>query len=145
MEVRLGKPKLVDVGEVGVAIGWSMLSPPPGMSASGGEEEEWVEIEVAAELEPRPDRFWLLFWQDEDLHWPAELQEPVLDGETLRFSAAEEKLQEAWDAVKTRVAATNAAYTEHLSEGGRKPDDHSASRLYAELRERAQRRVDELS
>jgi hypothetical protein len=39
MEVRLGKPALVDVGEEGVAIGWSILSPPPGMPASGEEEE----------------------------------------------------------------------------------------------------------
>jgi hypothetical protein len=116
------------------------------MPTSGEEHEEWVEIEVSVELEPRPDRYWLLFWQDEDLSWPERLEEPVLDGETLRFSAPEEELQKAWDAVKLRVAATNEAYAEHRSEGGRRPDDrHGASRLYTELRERAQRRVDELT
>jgi hypothetical protein len=122
MHVRLGKPALVDVDEEAIAIAWETQSPPPGMAPSGAEEDEWVEIEVAAELEPRPDRYWLVFWQEDDLDWPEPFEEPLLDGETLRFTAPEDKLQAAWEAVKRRVAAANDAYAEHLSEGGRKPD-----------------------
>jgi hypothetical protein len=83
VEVKLGKPTLEDVGETGMAMAWSGLPPEPGMEASGEIEEEWVDIVVAVELEPWPDRNWLLFWQEGDLEWPERLGEPMLDGRRL--------------------------------------------------------------
>jgi hypothetical protein len=144
MHVRLGKPALVDVDEEAIAIAWETQSPPPGMAPSGAEDDEWVEIEVAAELEPRPDRYWLVFWQEDDLDWPEPFEEPLLDGETLRFTAPEDKLQAAWEAVKRRVAAANDSLRGAPLRGWSETRC-PASRLYAELRERAQRRVDGLS
>lgn len=56
------------------------------------------------------------------LHWPRGLDEPVLDGRRLIFSAPELELQEAWDAVKARVAATNLAYREQFPPGEQEAD-----------------------
>ena len=57
---------------------------------------------------------------EEDIHWPDRFDEPVLDGRRLIFSAPEDELQQAWDAVKARVAATNLAYREHFRRGSKK-------------------------
>jgi hypothetical protein len=46
------------------------------------------------------------------LGWPEHLEEPLLDGRKLVFRAPAAKLEEAWSAVKTRVEATNRAYSE---------------------------------
>ena len=148
VEVKLGKPTLEDVGETAIGMSWVMPEPPlPGMPATGDHEEEWIEIDVAVELQPWPDRNWLTFWQEEDLHWPRGLDEPVLDGRRLIFSAPEADLQQAWDAVKARVAATNAMYREEfeLPPGEQEADRRGNSNLYAQLRELAQRRIDELT
>ncbi len=95
MEVKLGKPTLEDVGESGMSMAWEMRPElaPPGMEASGEIHEEWVDIEVAIELQPWPDRNWLLFWQEGDLGWPDGFDEPVLDGRRLIFEAPEDELQ----------------------------------------------------
>lgn len=144
MEVKLGKPTLEDVGETGMAMAWSGLPPEPGMEASGEIEEEWVDIVVAVELEPWPDRNWLLFWQEGDLEWPERLGEPMLDGRRLIFEAPEADLQQAWDAVKARVAAANEMYREEFASGEQEADRRGDADMYAQLRERAQQRVDQL-
>jgi hypothetical protein len=67
---------------------------------------------VGVELQPWPDLNWLTFWREEDWGWPEHLEEPLLDGRKLVFGAPTAKLEEAWSAVKTRVEATNRAYSE---------------------------------
>jgi hypothetical protein len=146
VEVKLGKPTLEDVGEAAIGMSWVMPEPPlPGMPATGDHEEEWIEIDVAVELQPWPDRNWLTFWQEEDLHWPRGLDEPVLDGRRLIFSAPELELQQAWDAVKARVAATNLAYREQFPPGEQEADRRGDPEVYTQLRELATQRVDELT
>jgi hypothetical protein len=89
----------------------------PGMPASGEHEEAWIEIDVAVELHPWPNRDWLLFWQEEEFDWPKHFDEPLLDGRRLVFSAPEEDLERAGNAVKARVKATNEAYGEQFPQG----------------------------
>jgi hypothetical protein len=115
------------------------------VTGSGEHQEEWIEIDVAVELHPWPNRDWLLWWQEGDLEWPEGLDEPVLDGRRLIFSAPAHELQEAWEAVKVRVDSANDLYREdqsHLS------DDHEPDPAEQEslnrLRAIAQRRIDEL-
>jgi hypothetical protein len=144
VEVKLGKPMLEDVGETEIRAAWGgQVAPPPGMPASGEYQREWLDIGVYVALEPRPDRSWLLLWQEEEFDSPDGPLEPLIDGGTLYFSAPEEELQAVWEAIKARVAATNALYR-----GECFPDEDEAERhgaLDANLRERAQRRVDELT
>jgi hypothetical protein len=116
---------------------------PEGMAASGEHEEEWVEISVAVELEPWPSHYWFLFWREGDLEWPDGFDEPVLDGRRLIFNAPEGELQGAWDAVKARVTLANELHREQFPRG-EEDADRGDDTLYAALRERAQRRIDEL-
>jgi hypothetical protein len=146
VEVKLGTPTLEDVGETAIAAAWLAPEPlGPGMEASGEHHEEWVDIDVAVELQPWPDRYWLLLWQEEAFDWPTRLEEPLLDGRSLIFSAPEDELQQAWDAVKARVAATNLAYREQFPRGEQEADRCGDPEMYAQLRELATRRVDELT
>jgi hypothetical protein len=146
MEVKLGKPALESVGESGIAVAWSgATAPGRGMPASGEHSEEWIEIDVAVELQPWPDHDWLLFWQEADLEWPERFDEPLLDGRRLIFSAAEDELEDAWEAVKARVESANVMDREH-HEG--RPEGHESDPAEQEslrrLREIAQRRVAKL-
>jgi hypothetical protein len=146
VEVKLGKPTLENVGEAAIGMSWVAPEPlAPGMPASGEHEEEWVDIVVGVELQPWPDRNWLLFSQEGDLEWPDRLDEPALDGRRLIFEAPEADLQQAWDAVKARVAAANEIYREEFPPGEQEADRRGDPEMYAQLRERAQRRVDELT
>ena len=144
MEVKLGKPTLEAVGESGIGAALVEIAP-NGTESSEEYEEEWIDITVAVELQPRPDRDWLVFWQEEDLGWPDHLSPPLLDGETLIFEAREQELEKAWAAVKARVDATNRAYREEraLVPDGYEPDAAEQESL-ARLREAAQRRIDAL-
>ncbi len=110
MEVKLGKPMLKDVGEIAIRAAWGGQAVSTGTPASGEHEEEWIEIEVAVDLQPWPNHNWLLFWQEADLEWPERFDEPVLDGRRLIFSARDDELQDAWDAVKIRVEKANMMY-----------------------------------
>jgi hypothetical protein len=146
VEVKLSKPTLEEVGGTAIGASWVMPEPPlPGMPASGDHEEEWVEISVAVELEPWPDRNWLLFWQEAELDWPKRFDEPVLDGRRLIFEAPEGELQQAWDAVRARVAEANEMYREEFPPGEQEADRRGDSEMYAQLRKAAQQRVDELT
>ena len=144
MEVTLGKPTLEAVGESGIGTALVEIAP-DGTESSEEYEEECVDITVAVELQPRPDRNWLVFWQEEELGWPGHLSPPLLDGETLIFEAREQELEEAWAAVKARVDAANRAYREErgLVPDGYEPDAAEQESL-ARLREAAQRRIDAL-
>lgn len=143
VEVKLGKPRLEDVGKSGIAMAWEGPLGPD-MGDSGEHHEEWVDIIVGVELQPWPDRNWLTFWQEEDLSWPDHLDAPRLDGRKLIFEAPENELEEAWAAVKARVESTNRAYGE-FSTDQHEPDSHPAEReSLARLREAAQRRIDAL-
>jgi hypothetical protein len=146
VEVKLGKPMLEDVGETAIRAAWGGQAPlPPGWPASGELHKEWLDIEVYVELEPRPDRRWLLLWQEEEFDWPDGPEEPLIDGETLHFKASEEELQGAWKAIKARVAATNALHRGEFPPGEDEAERRGDPELYAKLREGAQRRVDELT
>jgi hypothetical protein len=148
VEVKLGKPTLEGVGESGMAIAWEMPSElaPPGMEASGEDAEEWIDIDVAVELQPWPDHSWLLFWQEADLEWPERFGEPVLDGRRLIFSAREDELQDAWEALKARVESANLMYREDRAglPEDYEPDPETQEAL-RRLREVAQRCIDELT
>jgi hypothetical protein len=146
VEVKLGKPMLEDVGETAIRAAWGgQAPPPPGMPASGEYQRDWIDVVVGVELEPWPDHDWLTFWQEEDLDWPERFEEPVLDGRRLIFSARDDELQDAWDAVKIRVEKANMMYR-----GDREdlPEDDDSQLAEQEslrrLREAAQRRIDEL-
>jgi hypothetical protein len=145
MEVRLGKPTLEDVGETMFSA--ARVGPGDGEMSSGEEHEEWVDITVAVELQPWPDRHWLAFWQEMDLEWPEHLEAPTLDGRRLIFEAREQELEEAWAAVKARVEATNRLYREEFDSipQGDEPEMRGAEpEPLARLREAAKRRVDAL-
>ena len=144
MEVKLGKPALDAVSEVGMAAAWVLPEPPgAGMEASGEAEEDWVEISAEVELQPWPDRGWLKLWYGEDSNWPEHLSPPLLDGRMLVFGAPEDELEEAWAAVKARVETTNLLSAESTTE--EESDSESAEfESHARLREAAQRRVSAL-
>jgi hypothetical protein len=113
VEVRLGKPALVGVSEAAMGAAWVLPeSSTPGVPAVGDDEEEWIEIAVEVELEPRPDRTWLSLWYDIANEWPEHLSQPLLDCSVLFFSVAEDELEHAWGAVKQRVGRTNVLYAE---------------------------------
>ena len=145
MEVKLGKPTLEDVGWSAASAALVELGPDGTDESLVDYEEELVDITVAVDLQPRPDRNWLAFWQDEDMSWPDHLDPPLLDGGTLIFEAREQELEEAWAAVKARVEETNRAYREEraLVPDGYEPDA-AAQESLARLREAAQRRIDAL-
>jgi hypothetical protein len=82
---------------------------------------------------------------EETFGWPTRFEEPLLDGRKLTFSAPELELQQAWDAVKARVAATNLAYREQFPPGEQEADRRGDPEVYAQLRELATQRVDELT
>ena len=86
-----------------------------------------------------------MLWQEEAFDWPTRFEEPLLDGRKLVFSAPELELQQAWDAVKARVAATNLAYREQFPPGEQEADRRGDPEMYGQLRELATRRVDELT
>jgi hypothetical protein len=147
VDVKLGKPTLESVSEAGIALAWSSV-PPPGSSepASGEHSEEWIQIDVAVELDPWPNHEWLLYWQEGDLEWPERFDEPLLDGQRLIFGAPEDNLRDAWEPVKARVESANLMYREDhqgLPEGD-EPDPDELESL-RRLREAAQRRIDELN
>jgi hypothetical protein len=148
VEVKLGRPTLEDVFETAASAALVELGPGGTEESSDVYEEEWVDITVAVELQPWPDRDWLLSWQEEDLGWPDHLDPPLLDGRKLIFEAREQELEEAWAAVKTRVDATNRAYREDAFVPFAPTDEHepdaAAQESLARLREAAQRRIDAL-
>jgi hypothetical protein len=146
VEVKLGKPTLEAVGWSGAGQALVEIAPGGWEQSLDAYSEEWIDITVAVELQPRPDRDWLVFWEEEEeLGWPDHLSPPLLDGETLIFGAREQELEEAWAAVKACVDATNRAYREAraLVPDGYEPDA-AAQESLARLREAAQRRIDAL-
>jgi hypothetical protein len=102
-------------------------------------------LTVSAGLEPVPDAEWRKLWERGD--FPNDLDEPHFwRGTRLLFTVAKEDLGRAWDAIKARVEATNAAYTADVVP---RREAEKESRERAERAERdalveAQRLVDEL-
>jgi hypothetical protein len=114
------------------------------MEESDEHQEEWIEIIVGVELQPWPDSTWLTFWREEDLQWPKHLEEPLLDGRKLIFTAPENNLEEAWSAVKARVEGANRLYREEYPPEEKHAPDAEEQEALARLREAAQRRIDAL-
>jgi len=120
-----------------------MSSPDPGLSWD--DEASWVEISAEAELDPPPDWDWLTYWAEGDLEWPKGFDEPIVSGSKLRFTAPEDQLQQAWDAIKARVALTNELAAEDDAVPELDPASHPEEiEAMAKLRKRAQRRIEGL-
>jgi hypothetical protein len=146
VEVKLGKPTLDGFGTGAASTAW--IERYPGEEPrSGGTHEEYVWVTVAVELQPWPDRNWLVFWQDEEMDWSRHFEEPILDGRKLFLDVQEDKLEEAWNALKARVEATNRAYREEylVFAQSNEPESHGVEdEEYARLRETLERRIQAL-
>jgi hypothetical protein len=143
VEVKLGKPTFEDIGWAGEGMAW-MERAPGGKESSGEWQDEWVEVTVAVELQPWPDRSWLVYWQDEEMDWSRHFEEPILDGRKLFLEVREDKLEEAWAALKARVAATNRAYRDEylvFAESDDRESHGAKDEEYARLRETLERRI----
>jgi len=145
VRVALGQAMLATVGEAGVGGAVSLL-PVEGRPGSSWEHEaSWFEISVEVELDPPPDWDWLTYWAEGDLEWPGAFDDPMINGSKLLFTAPENQLQQAWDAVKARVALANELAAEDDAVPELDPASHPGEiEAMAELRERAQRRIDGL-
>jgi hypothetical protein len=139
MEVRLGHRHLEGVTVAGHT---EFITAGPGPAVQLADADT---VTVSVELEPFPDQPWIELWKRGS--FPMSLEEPRFhERKWLVFTAEKKDMHGAWDAIKTRVKATNRAYAEEVipaREAAARRNQAQAD-VGAAAREEAQRLVDDL-
>jgi hypothetical protein len=138
MEVKLGRRHLEDVTVVGDT---EFITAGPGSAVRLSDADT---VTVSVELETFPDLEWLELWKRGSS--PIGLEEPVFHQHKLLFTAEKKALQQAWDAIKARVEATNLSYAQEVipEREAAAHRDQAKADVDAAAREEAQRLVDGL-
>jgi hypothetical protein len=137
MEVKLGRRQLEDVTVVGQT---EFITAGPGSAVRLSDADI---VTVSVELEPFPDLERLGLWKRGSS--PIGLEEPVFHQHKLVFTAEKKAVQQAWDAIKARVEATNLSYAEEVLPEREAAAHRNQAKAAMPLRaRRAQRLVDGL-